>query len=108
MQVATSTDTRVSIGREVTTSAQCHGPAVPVYSRTSADEPFLPVEECPPSGCLYCAEENEENPGKARCGDELAGEANAVRWSDLKIPIGEGKARNENNPTLIQLGLIQK
>jgi len=83
--------TGVSVGREFTTSAQCHGHAVPVYTRKSESEPFRPVEECPPSGCLYCADEAPD--GKARCGDELAGQATAVRWADLKIPIGEGKKR---------------
>jgi DNA repair photolyase len=90
----------VSIGREFTTSAQCHGHAVPVYTRNSEHEKFAPVEECPPSGCLYCASENE---GKPRCGDELAGEANAVRFSDLKIPVGQGSARR-----LIELGMIER
>ncbi len=82
--------TGVSIGREYTTSSQCHGPHTPVYSRNSDTENFVPVEECPPSGCLYCASEND---GKARCGDELAGQANAVRLADMKMPIGQGKAR---------------
>lgn len=82
--------TGISIGRELTTAAQCHGHTVPVYTRNSAEEMFKPVEECPPSGCLYCADENE---GEPRCGDELAGQANAVRWSDLKQPIGQGKKR---------------
>lgn len=82
--------TGVSIGREFTTAPQCHGQAVPVYARRTASEPFTPLEECPPSGCLYCASEND---GKARCGDELAGQAVAVRYADLKTPIGEGKRR---------------
>lgn len=82
--------TGVSIGREFTTAPQCHGHAVPVYSRDSESVLFQPVEACPPSGCLYCASENE---GKARCGDELAGQANAVRYADLKLPIGQGKSR---------------
>jgi DNA repair photolyase len=76
--------TGVSIGREFTTSAQCHGHAVPMYTRESSEEQFKPVLECPPSGCLYCA---EENGGKARCGDALAGEATALRLVDLKLPI---------------------
>lgn len=46
---------------------------------------------------LYCASEND---GEPRCGDELAGQANAVRSADLKIPIGQGKAR------LIELPVI--
>jgi DNA repair photolyase len=83
--------TGISIGRKYTTASQCHGHAVPVYTRNSETELFKPVEACPPSGCLYCADESPDK--KPRCGDELAGQANAVRWADLKIPIGEGKAR---------------
>lgn len=95
--------TGVSIGREYTTASQCHGHAVPVYARASESEPFVALEECPPSGCLYCAAENEEKPGEARCGDELAGQAVALRSSDMKQAIGSGKARD-----LIQLGVINK
>lgn len=76
--------TGVSIGREFTTSSQCHGQMVPVYKRDSLDERFKPVEECPPSGCLYCASENE---GKPRCGDELMGQATAMRMADYKTPL---------------------
>jgi len=82
--------TGISIGRKYTTASQCHGHQVPVYTRDSEEELFHPVEECPPSGCLYCASENK---GKPRCGDELAGQANALKLADLKIPIGQGKAR---------------
>lgn len=91
--------TGVSIARDFTTSDQCHGHAVPVFTRASDAEQFRPVEECPPSGCLHCS---EDNAGKPRCGDELAGEANAVEMRDLKIPIGEGKGRATQ---LIQLGV---
>lgn len=87
--------TGVSVGREFTTASQCHGHAVPVYTRASSQEKFAPVPDCPPSGCLYCADEND---GKARCGDELAGQANAVRAADLKIPIGEGRGRTISLP----------
>lgn len=76
--------TGVSIGREFTTAEQCHGQRVPVYSRESLDEHFKPLEECPPSGCLYCASENE---GKPRCGDEDLGQAKAVRMVDYKKPL---------------------
>lgn len=76
--------TGVSIGREFTTASQCHGHDVPVYTRSSEDELFTPLEECPPSGCLYCA---SENGGEPRCGDETAGEAKALRLVDLKMPI---------------------
>lgn len=88
--------TGVSIGREFTTASQCHGPAVPMYTRGSADTPFTPVDECPPSGCLYCAAESDD--GKAKCGDELAGQATALRLADLRIPIGQGKGRRVELP----------
>jgi DNA repair photolyase len=69
-----------SIGREFTTADQCHGQRVPVFQRV--DGRFQEVEECPPSGCLYCADENNGTP---RCGDALAGEAKALRMVDLKM-----------------------
>lgn len=73
--------TGISIGREFTTAEQCHGHRVPMYQRVS-EEKFEPLEECPPSGCLYCASENE---GEPRCGDELAGQAKAMVFADLKL-----------------------
>lgn len=79
--------TGVSIGREFTTASQCHGQAVPVYARDSEEDRFEPLDECPPSGCLYCAAENN---GEPRCGDELAGEAKAVKFVDLKAPLNRG------------------
>ena len=85
-----TSSTGVSIGREFTTASQCHGPAVPVYTRNSDEELFTPVEDCPPSGCLYCASEND---GKARCGDVLMGEAHAIKLVDLKLPIGLGESK---------------
>lgn len=74
----------VSIGREFTTAEQCHGQRVPVYTRLTGDELFKPLEVCPPSGCLYCASENNNEP---RCGDQEAGLAKAVRLVDMKQPI---------------------
>lgn len=99
--------TGVSIGREFTTAAQCHGHAVPMYGRSGPDEGFRPVDECPPSGCLHCASEND---GRPRCGDELAGEANALRPADFRQPFGAGVARNDNNPALplLQVGVIKR
>ena len=90
-----------SIGREYTTASQCHGQAVPMYRRKSGKEMFRPVEECPPSGCLYCASEND---GEARCGDVLAGEATALRAVDLKVPIGQGVSSLSSEP-LLSLGV---
>jgi DNA repair photolyase len=77
--------TGVSIGREVTTSAQCHGHAVPVYVRTG--KRFRPLDACPPSGCLYCA---SENAGQPRCGDTLAGEARALTMADFRKEMFRG------------------
>lgn len=76
--------TGVSIGRDYTSAEQCHGQRVPVYARQSLSDNFSPLEECPPSGCLYCAAEND---GKPRCGDETMGEAKALRSVDLKQPL---------------------
>jgi len=76
--------TGVSIGREMTTADQCHGHRVPVFSRASSEEKFQELEECPPSGCMYCASEND---GEPRCGDKIAGEGRALRLVELKISI---------------------
>lgn len=99
--------TGVSVGRKYTTAEQCHGHAVPVYTRNSDSEQFAPVEACPPSGCLYCASESDD--GKPKCGDELAGEANAVKFADLRQPVGSASGRNEHAPSnLIDLGVIKR
>lgn len=74
----------VSIGREFTTADQCHGHRVPMFSRKFEEGPFMPVEDCPPSGCLYCADENMDVP---RCGSTIFGAAKALRTSDLKKPV---------------------
>lgn len=88
--------TGVSIGREFTTADQCHGHRVPVYAREREDELFRPLDECPPSGCLYCVSENPRH--VAPCGDTLAGEATALRSVDLKLKIGEGQSRRKSLP----------
>lgn len=74
--------TGVSIGREFTTADQCHGQRVPMFSRETLDEPFREVAECPPSGCLYCADEAPG--GEPRCGSDLFGDAKALRLVHLK------------------------
>jgi DNA repair photolyase len=71
----------VSIGADFITSAQCHGHRVPMYTRTSSAEQFAEVKECPPTGCLLCA---DNNAGKPRCGSELFGSAKALRLADLR------------------------
>lgn len=87
--------TGISVGRKFTTADQCHGQAVPMYTRLTESDPFTPVEDCPPSGCLYCADENE---GQPRCGDDLAGQAVALRFADLRVPMGQGKSRGIELP----------
>jgi DNA repair photolyase len=70
-----------SIGKEFLTADQCHGHRVPMFTRQSLDEPFREVEECPPSGCLTCADDNQ---GEPRCGSQLFGSAKALRTADFK------------------------
>ena len=74
--------TGISIGPEVTSSAQCHGKRVPVHYRLSTDAKFQPFRKCPPTGCLYCADEDGNTP----CNNVLLGEAPALRLSDLRKP----------------------
>lgn len=76
--------TGVSIGREFITADQCHGHKVPLYSRKSVEDQFTEVAECPPTGCMYCA---DDNGGKSRCGSELFGKATALRTSDLRVSV---------------------
>lgn len=49
--------TGVSLGPKYTTAAQCHGPRVPMFMRVSPAR-FSPYDRCPPSGCLYCADQH--------------------------------------------------
>lgn len=72
----------VSVGRDFTTADQCHGQRVPMFTRTDLTQNFAEVEECPPTGCLYCADESPD--GKARCGSETFGKAGALRSPDYK------------------------
>jgi len=79
--------TGVSIGKEFLTADQCHGHRVPMFTRKTPGAPFTEVEECPPTGCLSCSDDNKEEPGKARCGSELYGSAKALRMPDFKIGV---------------------
>lgn len=67
----------VSMGPEFLTSEQCHGQRVPWHTRQGSR--FVPLEVCPPSGCLRCA-----NEGQPRCGSEMLGQALALKLPDMK------------------------
>jgi DNA repair photolyase len=69
-----------SMGPEFLTADQCHGHRVPIHTK-GRDSMFHPLEVCPPSGCLRCADTNK---GEPRCGSELLGQAKALRLSDLR------------------------
>jgi DNA repair photolyase len=73
-----------SMGPEFLTADQCHGQRVPIHTKGS-DGMFYPLEVCPPSGCLRCADTNK---GKPRCGSELLGQAKALRLPDLRSDPG--------------------
>jgi DNA repair photolyase len=49
-----------SIAPWVTTSDQCHGPAVPIHYRPAPGERFIPLPGCYRKGCLYCAEQGTQ------------------------------------------------
>jgi len=78
--------TGVSVGKEFLTADQCHGHRVPMFTRNHINEPFQEVQECPPTGCLSCA---DDNGGKSRCGSDLFGSAPALRLPDLKVGVYE-------------------
>jgi len=70
-----------SMGPEFITSDQCHGHRVPMHVRPAMGQPFAPLQACPPSGCLSCA---DDNGGRSRCGSDLLGSAKALRLGDLR------------------------
>lgn len=76
----------ISVGPEFTTADQCHGQRVPMFTRLTTDTPFHEVEECPPSGCLSCADQSADGRTGA-CGSSLFGSAGANRLSDFKGPV---------------------
>jgi DNA repair photolyase len=75
----------VNIGGRFMTSDQCHGHRVPMFSRLDTGVPFTEVAACPPSGCLTCADTTIDL--KPRCGNELFGQAKALRAADYKQPV---------------------
>lgn len=77
-----------SMGPEFLTADQCHGHRVPMHQRSIVEgtPDFEPMEVCPPSGCLRCADEHEES----LCGSEVLNSAKALRLPDLRKPWGNG------------------
>jgi len=82
--------TGISVGPEFTTSDQCHGQRVPMFSREDLGQRFREVEECPPTGCLYCGDKSED--GKGACGSALFGSAPALRNKDLRRSVWDKDA----------------
>lgn len=70
----------VNLGPQFMTSDQCHGHRVPMFTRQGTAQRFQEIEECPPSGCLTCADET----GQSKCGSPWLGEAKALRLVDLR------------------------
>lgn len=94
-----------SIGREFTTAEQCHGQKVPMYTRENLSDQFREVKECAPTGCLYCADENE---GKPRCGSKLFGAAKALRSPDYKFQVkpDDGEKKDEQLVPTVEAGFL--
>jgi len=76
--------TGVSMGAKYLTADQCHGHRVPMYVRENLDEPFHPLDECPPSGCLTCGEQSGGD-DKVPCGSPVLGSAPALLPRDLRL-----------------------
>lgn len=70
-----------SMGPEFLTADQCHGHRVPMHKRVLSS--FTPLDVCPPSGCLSCA----DGSGAVPCGSALLGQAKALTLSDLRKPL---------------------
>lgn len=88
----------VSMGPEFLTADQCHGHQVPMHQRADLDIStfneankslvhFAPMDVCPPSGCLRCA---ETHPGEALCGSDILKQGKALRMPDLRKPWTSG------------------
>lgn len=73
----------ISIGGEFLTADQCHGKRVPMFTRLDTAVPFSEVAECPPSGCLTCADKSPDGKTGA-CGSLTFGMAGANRMKDFK------------------------
>lgn len=95
----------VSVGREFATSDQCHGHRVPMFTRLSPDKPFQEVKDCPPSGCLYCASERDDE--KAACGNDYLGTAPALRRGDFEEAVYDNNHRKPKSE-LVQIGGMEE
>lgn len=80
-----------SVGKDFLTADQCHGHRVPMFSRLDPAVPFAEVAECPPSGCLHCADDSED--GRGACGSLLFGSAKSNRMKDFKHSVWDKEAR---------------
>lgn len=80
-----------SMGPEFLTADQCHGHRVPMHRAlditTHVDKErqvlFTPIEDCPPSGCLRCADSREKDKTPP-CGSTLLPQAKALRLPDYR------------------------
>lgn len=71
-----------SVGHDFLTADQCHGHRVPMFTRLDTAVPFAEVAECPPAGCLTCADGDPE--GRGACGSLLFGAALSNRQKQFK------------------------
>ena len=73
--------THRSVGHNYLTADTCHGHRVPFHVRRFPGSPFVPLEVCPPSGCLSCG---DKTGGVGACGSSLLGAAKALKITDLR------------------------
>ena len=75
-----------SMGPEFLTADQCHGHRVPIHVKRGLN--FVPLDVCPPSGCLHCADQHTkymaQNDGAAPCGSKVMPLARALTLADLR------------------------
>lgn len=97
----------VSIGKDYLTADQCHGHRVPMFTRRFTESPFTEVEECPPSGCLSCGDDNN---GVGACGSEFMASAKALEFPDFKTSVYQdergpfrGNNSNSSSSPLVQI-----
>lgn len=91
--------TGISMGHKYLTADQCHGHRVPIHHRDGPEEPFRPMEVCPPSGCLTCGDD-AGGEDKVPCGNELLASASALKPSDLYTPAARSDAARRSLPVL--------